>query len=73
MGKKQMLSMALLPVMLSRRMLPGLLLIMSLPWASQTGQAVGTHCTRAGAWGSLCVVGQRTASKEPTEAVLGLS
>lgn len=55
MGKKQMLSMALLPAMLSRRMLPGLLLIMSLPWASQTGQAVGTtapmqECGAACVW-----------------------
>lgn len=42
MGKKQILRMALLPVMLSRRRLPGLLLIVSLPWASQSEQAVGT-------------------------------
>lgn len=67
MGNKQILSMALLLVMLSRRRLPGLLLVLSLPLASQTEQAVGTHALHAGVWDSLC------ASEELTEVVLGLS
>lgn len=53
--------------------LPGLLLIMPLPQASQTGRAVGTHAFHAGVWVSLSVVRQRTAFKELTEVVLGLS
>lgn len=73
MGKKQILSMALLLVILSRRRLPGLLLIMSLPWASPAGQAVGTPALHTGVWDSLCAVRERTASKELTEVLLGLS
>lgn len=59
--------------MLSRRRFPGLLLIMSQPWASQTGKAVGTHALHAGMWDSLCAVRQRTASEEHAEVLLGLS
>ena len=71
-GRKQMLSMALLLVMFSRRRLPGFLLTTFLPWASQAGQAAGTHWTHAGVLGSMCQVWQRTATEgKPTEVELG--
>lgn len=71
-GRKQMLSMALLLVMFSGRRLPGLLLTVFLLWVSQAGQAVGTHCTHAGLLGSRGGVWQRTATEgKPTEVVLG--
>lgn len=63
--------MALLLVAFSRS-LSGLLLAMSLSWASQVGQGPGTQWARAGALGSLRELRQRIATEgKPTEVALG--
>lgn len=72
MGRTQMLRVALLLVVFSRRRLSGLLLTTFLPWASQAGQAACTHRTHAGVLESMGELWQRAAAEgKPTEVALG--